>query len=178
MILLDKELVLSESEKLSLDAKFEAMNAKFDEAEAMIAKGGHVRGEPGSEYVFPTTHRFTPGMYIREIFMPAGSLLTSEIHLTEHPFVISYGQITVWNPHTGTELFQAPHTGITLPGTRRILFCHTDVIWTTFHALTKLGFTDEEIRDMDEKTLVDKIESVILFKRRNPLIEDRKEMAI
>ena len=32
---------------------------------------------PGEELDFlPLTHRFTPGLYIRQIFMPAGTLLT------------------------------------------------------------------------------------------------------
>jgi hypothetical protein len=33
----------------------------------------------------PIVHRFTPGLYIREIFMPAGALVTSKIHKTEYP---------------------------------------------------------------------------------------------
>jgi hypothetical protein len=43
----------------------------------------------------PLVHRFTPGMYIREIFMPAGSLITSKIHKTEHPYTISKGKFAV-----------------------------------------------------------------------------------
>ena len=42
-----------------------------------------------------TTHMFTDGMYIREIFMPAGSLITSKIHKTEHPYIVSYGKVAV-----------------------------------------------------------------------------------
>ena len=41
----------------------------------------------------PLVHRFTPGMYIREIFMPAGTMLTSMIHKTEHPYVVSQGKV-------------------------------------------------------------------------------------
>lgn len=81
----------------------------------------------------PLTHRFTPGLYVREIFIPAGTLLTSKIHKTEHPFVISQGVISVWSEDRGVEHLYAPHTGITKPGTRRVLYAHTDTVWTTFH---------------------------------------------
>jgi hypothetical protein len=86
------------------------------------------------EQEMPVTHTFTPGMYIRQIFIPARTILTSRIHLTEHPFVISKGDISVWTAATGTQRFKAPYSGVTKPGTRRLLFAHDDTIWTTFHA--------------------------------------------
>jgi hypothetical protein len=89
--------------------------------------------QTGRTIEFPLIHRFTPGLYIREIFMPAGSVLTSRIHKFEHPFVISQGVISVWSLNEGTVRYKAPHTGITLPGTRRVLLAHEDTIWTTFH---------------------------------------------
>lgn len=82
---------------------------------------------------FPLVHRFTPGLYIREIFMPAGSVLTSKIHKTEHPFVISQGRVSVYIDGQGVEELVAPHTGVTKPGTRRVLCVHEDTIWITFH---------------------------------------------
>lgn len=81
----------------------------------------------------PVRHLFTPGLYVREIFMPAGTLLTSRIHLLEHPFVISKGKVSVWDDENGVVTLEAPHTGITSPGTRRVLYMHTDTIWSTFH---------------------------------------------
>jgi hypothetical protein len=78
-------------------------------------------------------HRFTPGLYIREIFMPAGMLCVSKVHNTEHPYIISKGVVSVFIPGKGVDVLSAPHTGITLPGTRRLLYIHEDVIWTTFH---------------------------------------------
>lgn len=78
-------------------------------------------------------HRFTPGLYIREITMPQGSLITSKIHRTEHPFVISKGRVAVWTEESGVQHLEAPYTGITNPGTRRLLFVWEDTVWTTFH---------------------------------------------
>lgn len=81
----------------------------------------------------PPVHRFTPGLYIRELFMPKGTLVVSKIHKTEHPYVVSQGHAAVFIPGVGVQQIKAPFCGITKPGTQRILFIHEDCIWTTFH---------------------------------------------
>ena len=97
----------------------------------------------------PVTNRFTPGLYLREIRVPAGTLVITKIHLTEHPFIVSQGTISVCDENEGVRRISAPYTGITKPGTRRLCYCHTDVVWTTCHA------TNE--------TDVDKIEAQIIM---------------
>ena len=82
---------------------------------------------------FPTDHLFSPNMYIRRIFMPAGSLLTSMKHKTEHPFVILSGRVRVMDQE-GVVEYQAPFVGITQAGTKRVLYTHEDTTWLTFHA--------------------------------------------
>jgi hypothetical protein len=85
----------------------------------------------------PLVHRFTDGMYIREIHMPAGIIVTSRTHKTQHPFVISKGVVEVVKEDGSRELLKAPHTGITNVGTRRVLLIHEDTIWSTFHITEK-----------------------------------------
>lgn len=111
----------------------------------------------------PVTHRFTPGMYIREIFMPKGTLLTSKIHKTEHPYVISMGVVSVYTETEGVKVLSSPHTGITKPGTRRLLFIHEDTIWTTFHPT--------------QETDLVKIEEDIIESHSNPLIRDETRIS-
>ncbi len=95
----------------------------------------------------PLHHVFTPGLYVREVFMPKGSIVTTRIHLTEHPFVISAGVVSVWSDETGWKLLRAPHTGVTKPGTRRLLYIHEDTIWSTFHVTDKTN-PDEIVLDV------------------------------
>jgi hypothetical protein len=85
----------------------------------------------------PLRHVFTPGLYTRQIFMPAGTLLTSRIHLFEHPFVIAAGVVSVWGDETGWQTYRAPYLGVTLPATRRVLYIHEDTTWMTFHVTTE-----------------------------------------
>src|SRR5208282_1500573 len=98
----------------------------------------------------PLKHEFTPGLYIRTIWMPAtkeGTLVLSKIHKTEHPYFISKGSASVWIEGQGWKLLRAPFRGITKPGTRRILFIHEDCVWTTIHATNKTN-VDEIERDV------------------------------
>jgi len=84
----------------------------------------------------PVTHHFIPHFYCRQIFMPKNTLVTSLIHNTFHPYVVSKGVVSVFTDEQQELLIDAtekPFSSITTPATRRVLFCHTDVIWTTFH---------------------------------------------
>jgi uncharacterized protein YbdZ (MbtH family) len=103
-------------------------------------------GNFGEVLDFPVVNRFTPGLYLREVSVPAGSLVVTKIHKTEHPFVVSKGKISVWTEDKGVVQIEAPYTGITKPGTRRVCFCHTDTVWTTFHPTTE---TDLEKLEAD-----------------------------
>ena len=127
--------------ELSLDIPefTEAVQAQVDNLEQKIM------GLPPAEC--PVVHRFTPGLYIREILMPKGTLITSKIHLTEHPYVISKGVVDVFIEGVGWKKYAAPYTGITKPYTRRVLFIEEDTIWTTFHATdeTDLAKLEEQL---------------------------------
>lgn len=114
----------------------------------------------------PLIHRFTNKMYIREIFMPKGTLITSKVHKTNHPFVVSLGAVSVRIDEGEWEYIQAPFTGITKPGTRRLLYIHEDVIWTTFHV------------NEDNCSNVDEIEDRILDKYDNPLLSNTQNILL
>jgi hypothetical protein len=103
------------------------------------------------------THIFTPGLYTRQIFMPAGSLITSEIHKTEHPFIVSQGVVSVLMEGEEELKIKAPYIGVTKPGTRRVLFVHEDCIWTTCHPT--------------DKTTVEEVAAEILENYVNPLMK-------
>ena len=109
-----------------------------------------------------TTHRFTDGMYIREIFMPAGSLITSKIHKTEHPYIVSYGKVAVSIDGDDWDEITAPYTGITKPGTRRVLYILEDCIWTTFHRVDDMKSEYNDLNDDEKENIVKEIEEKIL----------------
>ena len=112
----------------------------------------------------PLTHKFVPGMYIREIFMPAGAVVTSLIHKTTHPFFILKGKVSVFSENDGTQLLEAPYSGITTPGTRRVLNIHEDTIWITCHAID-IKPTDNS--DESVQAAVNEITEEIIEKHEN-----------
>lgn len=116
---------------------------------------------------FEVKHIFTKGMYSRAIFMPAGSLLTSKIHLTEHQYIISIGRAIVYE-NDGTHEVCGPYHGVTKPNTRRALYILEDTIWTTFHPIDFIeekDYTEEEVAD-----ILLRIEAQIIEPRNNKLL--------
>ena len=124
-----------------LNAMALEQGSRIDEFERELAKLPQVK--------MGLTHVFTPGLYVRTILMPKGTVLTSKIHKTEHPFMITKGAATVVDAQGNKELLVAPYMGITKPGTRRALYIHEDCIWSTFHATEKTTVAEIE-RDIIE----------------------------
>ena len=109
-----------------------------------------------SDKLNPVKHSFADGCYIREIFNPANELLVTKIHKKEHPFFLMQGEMSILT-EDGIKHLKAPYNGITKPGTKRIIYTHSDCIFVTVHA------TDE--------TDVDKIEQQVIAKDfQDPLI--------
>ena len=108
----------------------------------------------------PVTHRFTPGLYAREIFMPRGVMVVSRIHKTEHPFAVLQGTALVWTEETGVITLKAGHVGITKPGTRRVLYMPEDCRWVTFHPTTEtdLDKLQEELTETPDVSYLDNAE--------------------
>ena len=128
----------------------------IDELEAFIIQ------ESDSLIDAPLIHRFTDGMYIREIYMPAGSLWTSKIHKTEHPYVVSLGKVAVSIDAKEWENIEAPYTGITNIGTRRVLYILEDCIWTTFHRIEGMKSEYNYLSKEEIEKIVERIEDKIL----------------
>src|ERR1700677_203705 len=102
----------------------------------------------------PLTHTFTPGLYTRTIFMPAGTLITSLIHKTEHQFIISAGVGLVAMKEGEWKRLAGSHIVITKPGTRRILYIEADCLWTTCHA------TDVQPENETEESVLKAVELI------------------
>jgi quercetin dioxygenase-like cupin family protein len=87
----------------------------------------------GDNRMCPLSHSFGDGIYVREIFMPAGMVIVSKIHKKEHPFFVLKGRCIV-TTDDGTVEIQAPYWGMTKAGTKRALLILEDTTWVTCHA--------------------------------------------
>lgn len=95
--------------------------------------------------------------------IPAGVILTGEIHKFENLNILSQGKIEVLT-EKGMETVEAPFTVVSPAGTKRIARAITDCVWTTVHG------TDENDLNIIEKTFIAKSEQEWLeFRNANQL---------
>jgi hypothetical protein len=81
------------------------------------------------------THHFAPGIYLREVVMPAGIMVVGKIHMTEHVCIVSKGRVLSWTAGGMTEIV-GPVTFVTREGTKRALYVLEETIWATVHPTT------------------------------------------
>lgn len=124
--------------------------------------------EPTHGVELRTRHHFAPGVYAREIFIPAGTVLTGARHKCAH-LVLFAGDITVW--HEGHMLrLTGHHTLLSQPGAKRVGLAHEDTYCTGFFA------TEEtDVRKLEEM-LVE--ESDMLQCNRKPVLPHRAPPAL
>lgn len=139
------------------------MNPQIDELEVAILQADNL-------FDCPLDHIFTPGLYSRTIAMPATGLITSLYHKEEHQYIVSQGSALVKIGEDQWQRICAPFRGVTLAGTRRVLYIEEDCIWTTIHA------TNVYPEDHSEAAFLKAIEMVedqIFEKVENPLLGGR-----
>lgn len=95
----------------------------------------------------PVREFFSPGVYARELSIPAGICLTGAVHKYQQLNILSKGTMKVLTEDGIVEV-SAPFTIVSPPGTKRIAYTLTDCVWTTI-----LG-TDETDSEKIEKDFV------------------------
>jgi hypothetical protein len=98
----------------------------------------------------PTTHEFRGGLYIREAFMPAGSVVLGHAWRRPQWNVMKQGRIRVMVGGRVREL-RAPRAFIG-PAGRKVAYIIEDTIWVNIFATdeTDLGAVEETILDRTE----------------------------
>jgi quercetin dioxygenase-like cupin family protein len=76
-----------------------------------------------------TEHFFSPGMYCRRVFRPAGTLIVGKVHKEPHFFLCAMGEIIAWT-ETGMRKLQAGDVVECKPGTKRVTLAVTRPTWT------------------------------------------------
>lgn len=133
------------------DSITESSSGVIDRLEAEIMR------LPSAEITI--VHHFAPGVYSREMRVPAGSVITGRRHRTRHTNIIAAGRLTVINEQDGSRKeIAAPFVYVSETGTRRAAIVHEDLVWVTVHP------TDE--------TDIAKLEEMLVEPHTNPLLEN------
>lgn len=103
-----------------------------------------------------TEHFFSPGMYCRRVFRPAGTLIVGKVHKLPHFFLCAKGEIIAWTEN-GMRKLQAGDVVESQPGTKRVTLAVTDAIGVTIHRTDKtdLDEIEAELIEPDDTALFD-----------------------
>lgn len=90
---------------------------------------------PGAVFgdAFPLRHTFAPGLYVREITIPKGTVLTGKVHRHTHPNFLLQGEVIVFTEQGGREHLTAPMALLSPAGTKRAILALEETVWVTVH---------------------------------------------
>jgi len=91
----------------------------------------------------PVTHHFSEGVYVREIFMPAGLLVVGKVHKTTHLNIVVSGRCEVMINGEIKE-FKAGDIFESLEGSQKTLYIFEDTKWLTVH------INENDSKDIEE----------------------------
>lgn len=124
----------------------EMWQEKIIEFEECVSSDENSLGDNMLNVVMPVEHNFTEKQYIREFRAPAGHVIVSKIHNTNHPLFLLEGDVTIIE-ESGERRMTAPTFSITEVGTKRVVFVHEDCYFVTVHPAesTRLFDVEEEV---------------------------------
>ena len=93
---------------------------------------GIVKFDEGESDIFPLTHSFSEGVYIREMFIPAGGFIIGKIQKFSHTVFLLKGKIIIAT-EGGTECYTAPCYINATEGIKRAGYAIEDTVWVNVH---------------------------------------------
>ena len=93
----------------------------------------------------PIKHHFSKDVYAREMTLPEGALIVGKIHKFENLNILSKGEVSVLSID-GVMRLKAPATFVGSVGAKRVIYAHSEVIWTTIH-----GTSETDVEKIEEQ---------------------------
>lgn len=81
----------------------------------------------------PVVHGFGPGLYIREITIPAHTFVIGHEHKFDQMNFFLKGKLSILNDDGTVSVLTAPMAFVGKPG-RKIAFSHEECVWTNVHS--------------------------------------------
>lgn len=112
--------------------------AKRDEIMALEAEMQKFPSRLGELHV---RESLSGGLYLRELFVPKGTLATGKIHKVPHFNIIAQGTVSVVGEG---KRIKAPYWFASPGGTKKAIYAHTDTLWITVHPTEETDITKIE----------------------------------
>lgn len=122
-----------------------------------------LRESPQTE--MPVTNYFSEGVYGREIFIPAGTIIVGKIHKFSSLNVLVSGDIGVLT-NNGMKRISPPFVEVSPPGTKRIAYAITDTRWLTVH-----GTTETDVEKIEQHFIAQNEQEFIAFCQEQQLLK-------
>lgn len=140
---------------------------------------GAITGAPAREKVFaleaamrelppvemPVKNHFSHGVYGRELFIPAGTVLTGHIHKHTNMNILLEGEMSV-STESGIERVAAGFVVVSPPGTKRVAYAHTDCRWLTVH-----GTHEQDVDVIEREFIVHSEQEYLAFCESQKLLK-------
>lgn len=81
----------------------------------------------------PVRHYFAPGLFAREMSIPAGVSVVGAVHKADSLIVLSKGRLIMATEDGPLEI-SAPHTRPCKAGSKNAVYTLEDCVWTNFYA--------------------------------------------
>ena len=114
----------------------------------------------GDNLICPLKHSFSDGIYVREIFIPAGTMLTGKIHKHAHPNFLMSGKVEVITESGGYETLQGPISMMSKAGTKRAINVLEDCVWITVHHNPS---NTQDLKELEKIVIADSYEEYEAF---------------
>ena len=114
----------------------------------------------------PVRHYFAPGLYAREMSIPAGTVVTGAVHKRENLIVVSMGRLKIVTAD-GTKEVKAGDTITCAAGMKNAVYALEDSRWTNF------------LPNPDNETDTDKLTEIFTESKASELLGgvDNKQLA-
>lgn len=132
----------------------ELIQSKFDAAAQQVVDSLLV-GDL-AEHSMTLTHHFAKGVYVRELFIPKGTVLVGKKHKHDCINIMLSGDITVYGEE-GEKRFDRPFVTVVPAGTQKAGVAHDDTIWLNVHPANT-----EDLKEI-EKDVIEPTKNDALF---------------
>lgn len=97
------------------------------------------------QILIPTIHTFSAGIYVREIHIPAGTIVIGKRHRHSTCNMLMAGELSIYmGPNLPVKHLTAPCIFTSEPGAKKMGYAHTDVIFVNVHPTTSTDLEEIE----------------------------------
>ena len=122
----------------------------------------------GDNHITPIKHTFSDGIYVREMFVPKGTMLVGKIIKQEHHIFLMSGKIAIIT-EDGEKIIEGPCNFIAKGGTKSVGYALTDVVWVNVHP----NVTDtKNLKQLEKEIIVEN------YDEYNRYLETKKPISI